>query len=435
MIPGPILESMAGLRTDAASSSVSLAERRSDSVSFLLTDGAISLVFAIATAMQTVFVFAYWTPLDGVQGLFWQRIVANVSGLAVTLTILSLLMLTRIGPTLHEWWRARTVLLVVAATIAGGIIRVTLQQSLGIYAGTNLWSSAVEFTITIAAAGTAAVFGFVVSSARRQAREKVREAFRQQQTANSAVRALQSEELRVKKELAEGLHGTLQQHLVILSAELRELIAEIGRTESASSPLHVRLQEFAVELARMREQDVRQLSRMLYPPLLEVGAASSIRAILQRLPPSIVTTFSVSPAFRLADDPEYNQVPITQRAITVRVAEEAITNALTHGAADNITLHLDLSAGESEPTVLLTVHDNGSRRGHADGSETSAASAPGSGLSLLRSRVGAFGGTLTLVVDPVAGATLDLAMPLVAPPLGVGERGSAVGWGDGSSAL
>lgn len=403
---------MPGFRPSAAHSLDSLDERRSDSVSFLITAGAMSLFFAVATAMQTVFVFSFWMPVGGAQGLLWQRIVANTAGLAVVVAILTLVMLTRIGPTLHEWWRVRTVVLVLAASVVGGVARVSLQQVLGISSGTNMWNTALEFSITITGAATAAVFGFVVSSARRQARDQVREAYRQRQTADVAVRALQSEELRVKKELAEGLHGTLQQHLVILSAELRELIAETERLESASSPLSVRLQHFGAALARVREQDVRQLSRMLYPPLLEVGVVSSIRALLQRLPPSIVTTVTVSPAFRLADDPEHNQVPLTQRAIIVRVAEEAVTNALTHGAASSIVLQLELSTGNGAPRVVLVVRDNGSAQNRVGWAESGASATDGAGLSMLRSRVGAFGGTLTLAVAPVVGATLRLDMPL-----------------------
>ncbi len=408
---------MAGLRTSAAHAPGSLVERRSDSVSFLITAGAMSLFFAIATAMQTVFVFSFWMPVGGVQGLLWQRIVANTAGLGVVVLILTLVMLTRIGPTLHEWWRARTVVLVLAASVVGGVARVTLQQVLGISSGTTIWNTALEFSITITGAATAAVFGFVVSSARRQARDQVREAYRQRQAATMAVRALQSEELRVKKELAEGLHGTLQQHLVILSAELRGLIAETKQVESASSPLTARLQRFGIELARIREHDVRQLSRLLYPPLLEVGVASSIRAILQRLPASILTTLSASSSFRLADDPERNQIPLTQRAIIVRVAEEAITNALTHGAANSIALSLGLSTEGAARTVVLTVRDNGSAETRADGVDNRAPSTHGAGLAMLRSRVDAFGGTLTLTVAG-SGATLSLEMPLAPVSLG-----------------
>ena len=407
---------MPGPRTCPDHSSGSLAERRSDSVSFLVTAGAMSLFFAIATAMQTVFVFTFWMPVGGAQGLLWQRIVANTAGLTVAVVILSRVMLSRIGPTLHEWWRVRTIALVLAAALVGGLARVGLQHLLGVYSGDNIENILVELSTTMTAAATAAVFGFVVSSARRQARDQVREAFRQRQAAMMAVRALQSEELRVKKELAEGLHGTLQQHLVILSAELRELIADAEQAESASSPLSARLREFAVELARIRAQDVRQLSRLLYPPLLEVGVASSVRAILQRLPATIVTSLSVSAPFRLVDDPEHNQIALTQRATIVRVAEEAITNALTHGAASSIALELGLSTDDTAPTVVLTVRDNGSQQIRADWVDSGAVPTQGAGLSMLRTRVSAFGGTLTLAIAAEVGATLLLEMPL-APAL------------------
>jgi two-component system NarL family sensor kinase len=202
----------------------------------------------------------------------------------------------------------------------------------------------------------------------------------------------------------------VQQRLVFIAASLDELAKRVSSGETVSAE-DIRSVESRVD--ELRERDVRATSRLLSPPLLEVGVAPSIRAILQRLPTSIVTKFDVSREFRALDDPADNVIGLSQRSLLVRSLEEGITNALKHGAADSIRVSLSV-VDDAEPAgkrIVLTVFDNGV--GIADDP-----SIDGGLLSLSR-RIQAFQGDMKIGPGNEGGTALRVSLP--APQLSRNE--------------
>jgi two-component system NarL family sensor kinase len=376
-------------------------DRISDSRSFVVASGAVALAFGIGTAMQTVYIFA-WVAPGGSRGMLFERITANVVGIGGAVLLLGFLLMTHWGPSLHEWWRPRVLALTFAVSCVAGLVRVGLQLLLGVYRSPTVDVVLVEFGASVATLMVCGAFGFAVSAARRRTRHEEREQTAQRRAADLALQALQGEELRVKSEVAEGLHGTVQQRLVFIAASLDELAKRVHAGEQLSEE-DIRSVESRVD--ELRERDVRATSRLLSPPLLEVGVAPSIRAILQRLPTSIVTKFDVSREFRTLDDPADNAIGLSQRSLLVRSLEEGITNALKHGAADSIRVSLSV-VDDAEPAgkrIVLTVFDNGV--GIADDP-----SIDGGLLSLSR-RIQAFQGDMKIGPGNEGGTALRVSLP------------------------
>ncbi|CAH0259678.1 hypothetical protein SRABI02_03383 [Plantibacter cousiniae] len=394
------------------------AERWSDSRAFITASGAMAAVFGLAVSFQSVYIYT-WVAPGGTRGMLAERVTANLVSLSAAILVLALLLWSRWGPSLHEWWRPKVLAGVLLVAMLTGLLRSGLQLLLGVYRDPSLQTVLVEAGTTTLALAVCATFGFSLSAARRRAREEERAHADQRHRADLALQSLQGEELRVKREVAEGLHGTLQQRLVLISAQLASVTTalEQGGPDIGSDAART-LRSLGEELRTVRERDVRELSRLLSPPLLEVGIAPSIRAILQRLPPSITTSLDVSPEFRLLDDPIDNVFTTAERAVVVRTLEEGVTNALTHGAADRLVVDLRVSSPATERrgtmagAVELRVVDNGS--GLRDDAE------PSGGLLQLDRRAGAFGGSLRVGPAPddeTGGTVLTLTMPYRAPAI------------------
>jgi signal transduction histidine kinase len=179
------------------------------------------------------------------------------------------------------------------------------------------------------------------------------------------------------------LHDGAQARLVALSMQL-------GRAELAleGEPGARQLIQDAHLEARQAIADLRSLARGIAPPLLsDRGLPAAARELATRC------------GAELAVDPTLESrrlTPSLERGAYFVLAE-ALTNATKHAAAQHIRIRLELPDGE----LLLRVSDDG--RGGADPA--------GSGLSGLRGRVEALGGTLALASPPGEGTTLEARFP------------------------
>ena len=110
--------------------------------------------------------------------------------------------------------------------------------------------------------------GMWAVTTRRAARRRIRAATRDAVHVELAVKALEQEEIRVRREVAEGLHGTLQSKLVLVDARLGDVLDHADRLDAADAES---LAWVRAELDEAREIDVREMSRLLYPDRLELG--------------------------------------------------------------------------------------------------------------------------------------------------------------------
>jgi len=289
---------------------------------------------------------------------------------------------------------------VVLAAGVGASARFGTQVLLGIYTEPSNSVRDAELFSGFLMGTISGLIGMWAMVSRRAMRTRVHAAARDAVHVEVAVKALEQEEIRVRRAVAEGLHGTLQSKLVLVDARLASLLgrhdADALDEESRSTVEWIR-----AELDEARETDVREMSRLLYPDRLELGLVPALRALLGRIPASIATQLVVSDAVRTLDDPATGSLTVSERLLVVRVVEEGITNALKHGPAASVRVVLEVADG----LLHVGVENDGELY---DPATAGAAS----GTARLDTRLSLVGGRLELRPGNGKGARLDAWLPL-----------------------
>jgi signal transduction histidine kinase len=204
-----------------------------------------------------------------------------------------------------------------------------------------------------------------------------------------------------RQRLAHELHDTLAQGLsgVILQLEAAEQHLQDG----AAAERLARPVDRALRTARGCLTDTRRAVAALRPEPLDgatladaVGDVCGRLAAVSGLP---IRSTLTGPARRFEARLEVD---------VLRVAQEALANAVRHAAASQITVTLDYRPDE----LVLTVHDDG--RGFDP--ERPPAGDGGLGLSTMRERIAALGGTLAVDSAAGAGTTVTAIAPAARIP-------------------
>jgi PAS domain S-box-containing protein len=238
---------------------------------------------------------------------------------------------------------------------------------------------------------------------RMQAERNLRESKRKLEVSEKSLRELSLHLLRTQDEerrrIGRDLHDSLGQYLSVLKMKLDSL------NRSASQSRSQDLAELA-ECARLTEdavKEVRTISYLLYPPMLEeMGLKSAIPWYLDGFAKrsGIKTTFEISPGFgRLAPDIEL---------AFFRVLQESLTNVHRHSGSKTATVRL-LIEGD---TAILEVsdHGRGTPMGNFEEGRQDWTGALGVGLRGMSERMHQIGGTLKLSSSN-AGTTVTGTVP------------------------
>lgn len=201
-----------------------------------------------------------------------------------------------------------------------------------------------------------------------------------------------------RSRIARELHDDISQRLAVLKIDLTVLRRFIhGEGESLAMQ--------ALTTADAIAKDVRELSHRLHPSRLRLmgltAAIAGLQAELTR--PGVGITFA------------HEGVPARlPRDVTVslyRVVQEALHNALKYSEARVITI--DLKGSERE--LALTIADDGV------GFDADGPAGTGLGLTSMRERVDALGGTVEIRSRPGAGTTLEIRVPVPVTPAPAGR--------------
>jgi len=198
---------------------------------------------------------------------------------------------------------------------------------------------------------------------------------------------------RERRTIAGELHDELGQVLtgLLLGAGPLSEAVRRGRAVDTSSL------DFVVMASR---EALRAAERVLkgVSPLQESGGdlLSAVRGMPARLPPQSRDRLEVSVA---ATSPV--RLPLALREHLLRIAQEAVTNALKHAAAQRIRVELEVRDAEIE----LTISDDGI------GFDPDRRRRGGVGLDSLELRAIALGGTLKLSSSPGRGTTVRCRCP------------------------
>jgi signal transduction histidine kinase len=192
-----------------------------------------------------------------------------------------------------------------------------------------------------------------------------------------------------RRRIERDLHDGAQQRLVSLALQLRRSTQTSPRpgTDALVTQMDLVAEEITGVLG-----DLREIARGIHPAILAEGG----------LRPAL-TTLARRSAVPVRLDLDFDRrLPEPVELAAYYVINEALANTAKHAHATSMGVRV---AADSE-LLRIYVRDDGD--GGAD-------PARGSGLTGLRDRVEALGGTLQVTSPPGTGTTLDVALPLSAP--------------------
>jgi signal transduction histidine kinase len=177
--------------------------------------------------------------------------------------------------------------------------------------------------------------------------------------------------------------------LVSLGLALRNVEAEVP---PSLVPLKDRISELVATVAGV-STELQELSRGIHPAILSKGGLGPAIKVLARRS-AIPVELRVESQRRLPDPVE---------VAAYYVVAEALTNAAKHAQASMVEVCIDIEG----QYLHLSIRDDGI--GGVD-------AARGSGITGLRDRVEALGGSLSISSHPGTGTELHATIPFEAPP-------------------
>ena len=210
--------------------------------------------------------------------------------------------------------------------------------------------------------------------------------------------ARQSAVLQERNRLAGEIHDSLAQSFTGISMQLgmaQELLADNGPGAASLSYL-----QRADDLARFGLAEARRSTLSLQPAMVQdSGLIAALRMLADRssIPGRLRCTF----ASNFVND-EY--LPAAVRPELLRIAQEAISNAVRHARSTAVSITLRSNSRK----LSLEVTDDGSGMAKAPDS------GQGFGLTNMRSRAKKLGGSLRIRTRPGCGTSILVSVPLTA---------------------
>ena len=372
----------------------------------LVTAGVILATISAGAATQAVFIFdapvVFGSLLDSRVGLILRTLI-NLFSCAVALGLCAWIRFTRLSV-------SRQIVMSLVIALIAAFVRHCLQLIVDIYPRFSLQTLIVEMVSATTVVMLAIGLGATLAMAQARLRTQERALAEQRLRATAALAALTGEELRVRRTVAENLHGGLQGRLVMVSVQL-DRILDHWRDGALNDDDRSALEHARNELDTLREYEVRQTSHLLYPAGVDTSLAYALTRLVRRVPPQIEIEANIDEEFDEGfdigvagdvGDGEASDATVIRRVALLRAAEEAISNALRHGAAGRLGVEL---LGERE-RVTLIIDD--------DGSGMPEQNAPRRGLALSEERLERLGGSQRLEVSPWGGVRLIAELPVLA---------------------
>jgi two-component system, NarL family, sensor kinase len=195
-----------------------------------------------------------------------------------------------------------------------------------------------------------------------------------------------------RRHLARELHDDLGQLLTAL----------IHRLDRSATPDR----DSQVELAREALGRVRELARLLRPPVLDdLGLAAALTALARQ------TREHTGLAVTVHTPPRLARVDADIETLVYRVAQEALTNVVRHAGASSASVKLERFGSQLELRVRddgCGFHPEAARRDREQGT----------GLGGMRDRVRLFGGALAILSVPGRGTEIVATLSLPPPAAG-----------------
>ena len=202
-----------------------------------------------------------------------------------------------------------------------------------------------------------------------------------------------------RKEVAGPLHGRVQSRMVVLGHWIKECQ---DRVKDGPKEVVEGLENVSKLLQEIRDQELRSITRQLYPSIIRTGLPSALNSLADRFRPMFNVQLEVSADIGALESPVRPSLNESLRLALYRVAEEALGNVAKHAQATEAWVSVSLAPVQN---ILLVVQDNG------DGFDPSKAY-PGQGLLSMEDYVVGLGGTIEVDSQPGNGTTVKVSVPL-----------------------
>jgi PAS domain S-box-containing protein len=241
-----------------------------------------------------------------------------------------------------------------------------------------------EFPVEISLSPLQTGEGMLITSAIRDISERKR--------AEESLRLLSGKLLHTQDEerrrIARELHDSAGQILAALSMNLTPLESENGRT----SPSAGKAVDESLRLVNDLSRDLRTISHLLHPPLLdEVGLSSALRSFLE----GFTDRSKIKVDFEIPHD--FGRLPQDVETAVFRVVQECLTNVHRHSGSAVAKICLARSNGH----VRVEVADQGKGISPEKKAAMNSAGMPGVGIRGMRERLRQLGGTLQITSNGV----------------------------------
>jgi signal transduction histidine kinase len=226
----------------------------------------------------------------------------------------------------------------------------------------------------------------------RMATEHNRESADSYRALSARIIGLQDAE---RRKIGRDLHDSIGQSLAALQMNLDQL-------SLAGGPQSGALIADSLDLVRRSAQDVRTISHLLHPPLLDVvGFAAAAQNYAQQF----ARRSGIKANVNLPDELSLPSKEV--ELVLFRVLQESLTNVHRHAQASTVDIWLVLE----DHHALLKIQDNGKGIPAGVIESFQAGMASGVGLAGMRERLAEFGGKLE-VESSTGGTTVRASVPV-----------------------
>ncbi|MFU8812328.1 MAG: PAS domain S-box protein [Balneolaceae bacterium] len=213
----------------------------------------------------------------------------------------------------------------------------------------------------------------------------------------SEQRRLEQEVLRIseheRRRIGQDLHDGLGQMLTGIGLIAKNFVRRLEKETHSETDTAVEI----TKLIREADEYARGLARGLIPVEFDKGG---LRAALERLQTNAMKLFRIELRLEIGGEPEFDDA--TQAIHLYRIAQEAVSNAVKHGRASKVTIHL-AATGQH---IRLRVTDNG--RGFDEQWDKEG----GLGVRIMQFRARLIGGNLEISNLKNEGAVITCTVPL-----------------------
>ena len=202
----------------------------------------------------------------------------------------------------------------------------------------------------------------------------------------------------LRKEIAQQLHGSVQNRLIFLVLRLKQL-------EATAEPKGVALEltDLREKFEELLEQEIRSIVHQLYPYILRRGFVPALQSMGDQIESVISIEMDLDQELARKQRADRSLIPEQAKLAAYRIAEEALTNVVKHANASKVSVRLETPFGG---WFRLTVQDDGQAFAVEESLE-------GMGIVGMRDYAEAIGGECVILGAPGKGTRVTATLPLV----------------------